>query len=377
MNSVRGKIARRGLAWLAVILAIAGSAGGLGFYKYNELAAAKAAAEASPEPMETVATVRARQGEWAASTRAIGTVVPLRQIEIRNEIAGTIAEMGFTSGGIVESGQVLVAFDTRQERASLEAAEAAARFAKETLERREGLRGSTAFSAQELDRARSEFAAASARARALEVAIEKKRIVAPFRARVGITNLHPGAYLDAGTRIGMLQGVDADAYVDFSLPQDSAAAIRPGVTVTLSGPALPGGSATAEIVAEDDSVDGTNRAVRFRAVASGLDGALRPGTFVDVAVVTSQPRPAVMAPLVSVRRSPNGQHIFVLVEEDGKLRARQRAVQTGPVQGDEIAIEKGLAAGELIAASGSFKLRDGALVQTDATPPANTGIGVN
>ena len=38
--------------------------------------------------------------------------------------------------------------------------------------------------------------------------IEKKRIVAPFRARVGITNLQPGAYLDVGSVIGRLQGVE-------------------------------------------------------------------------------------------------------------------------------------------------------------------------
>jgi membrane fusion protein (multidrug efflux system) len=79
----------------------------------------------------------------------------------------------------------------------------------------------------------------------------------------------------------------------------------------------------------------------------------------------------VLVPLASVRRSPNGQHVFVLVEEDGKLRARMRTVTTGAVLGDEIAVHKGVAAGELIATSGSFKLRDGLLVDTGtAAQPA-------
>ncbi len=69
--------------------------------------------------------------------------------------------------------------------------------------------------------------------------------------------------------------------------------------------------------------------------------------------------------------------MFVITEEDGKLRARQRTVQTGPVQDDEIAIEKGLAAGEVIAASGSFKLRDGLLVQADAPKAASGKVEVN
>jgi membrane fusion protein (multidrug efflux system) len=237
-----------------------------------------------------------------------------------------------------------------------------------TLDRRESLRNSPAFSAQEFDKAREDYAAATARATNLEVVIEKKRITAPFKARIGITNLQPGAYLDVGTLIATLQGVDADAYVDFSIPQDNAAMIRAGTVVTLGSPVIPGSTASAKIVAEDASVDRANRTVRFRAVASSLGQVFRPGMFVDVTAATSAPRATVLVPLASVRRSPQGQHVFVIETQDGKLRARQRAIKTGPVIGDEIAIDTGVAAGDLVATSGSFKLRDGALVQAD-TPP--------
>lgn len=359
-------------AWTVVLLAMAGIGGGLGLYKFNEIQTAIAAGEATPEPSETVAVTQARTGEWAGSTRAIGTVVALRQLEVRNEVAGTVAELGFVSGDIVEAGQMLVQFDVRQERASLEAAQAEARLAKLTLERRESLRNSPAFSAQEFDKAREELAGANARASNLEVAIDKKRIAAPFRARIGISNLQPGAYLAVGTHVATLQGVSPDSYVDFSLPQDGAALLKPGSMVTLAGQGIPNGSAPAKIIAEDDSADRGDRAVRFRAIANGLGGALRPGSFVDVTATTSASRPVILVPLASVRRSPSGEHVFAIAEESGKLRARQRAVSTGPVIGQDIVVTKGLAAGERIASSGSFKLRDGLLVQTD-TPTASIG----
>lgn len=364
-------------AWLVLIVALGSITAGLGLYKHREIEMAKAAAQASPEPAEAVVTVRARQGEWSASTRSIGTVVAMRQLEIRNEIAGSIAKLGFASGEIVSQGQLLVQFDTRQEEAALAASEADARLAKLTLDRREALRNSPAFSQQEFDKAREDFAAATARASNLAVVIEKKKLMAPFKARIGITNLQPGAYLDVGTLIATLQGVDADAYVDFALPQDNAAMIRPGTSVTLASPVIPGGSTTAKIIAEDASVDRANRTVRFRAVASGLGEVFRPGMFIDVTAVTSAPRTTVLVPLASIRRSPQGQHVFVLESVDGKLRARQRTVQTGPVVNDEIAIDTGLAAGDLIAASGSFKLREGALVQAEAPPAADQSIGTN
>lgn len=368
---------RHAFAWFLVLLAIAGIGGGLGFYKYNEIQRAIASSQAMPEPSESVVTVRAARGAWTATTRAIGTVVALRHVEIRNEIAGTIAEIGFKSGDRVEQGALLLKLDTRQEEAALAASEADARLAKLTLERRESLRKSAAFNEQEFDRSREEHAAALARAQNLAVLVDKKIIKAPFRARVGITNWQPGAYLDAGTLIVTLQGTDADAYVDFSLPQDSAALVRAGTSVKLSGPAVPGGETTATILAEDNSADGTNRAIRFRAVAKGFGELLRPGTFVDVTVETGKPQSAVMVPLSAIRRSTAGQHVFVLVDEDGKLRARQRAVETGPVTDGKIAIEKGLAEGELVAASGSFKLREGLLVQTEAPPAATPEVGVN
>ncbi|HEX9791455.1 MAG TPA: efflux RND transporter periplasmic adaptor subunit [Kiloniellales bacterium] len=365
-------MARHLLAWLVVVLTIAGVVSGLGYYKYSEIQSAIAAAASFPEPQEAVQSVRVRQGEWTSTARAVGTVVALRQVEIRNELAGTIVEVGFTSGAIVEAGQLLVRFDTRQEEASRAAAQAEARLARLTFERREALRSSQAVSAQDLDKAREEFEAATARVQMLEAGIDKKTILAPFRARVGLTDLQPGAYLEAATPIAMLQGVDADTYIDFSLPQDSASVLHPGVPVTLTGPQITGGAAIASIVAVDASVDGNDRALRFRALATGLGEILRPGAFVDVVAMTAPPQPALFIPLTAVRRAPFGQHVYHLVEEQGQVRARQRIIRTGPVQGGEITVLDGLAEGDLIAAAGSFKLREGLLVQTGtASVPAS------
>ena len=367
-------MSRQVVAWLAVLGVAVGIVGGLSYYKYAQITTAMAAS--FPEPQESVESVRVRQGEWAPTARAVGTVVALRQVEIRNELAGTVVEVGFKSGDIVEQGQVLLRFDTRQEEASLNAAEAEAEMARLTYERRKKLRVNQNVSAQDLDEAQQQAAATNARVLNLKVGIEKKTIVAPFRARVGLTDLQPGAYLDVGSTIAMLQGVGEDAYVDFSLPQDNAMALHPGVSVTLSAVQFPGRSVTAEIVAEDASVDDNNRTVRFRTLVKGLGGVLRPGAFVDVDAVIGAPQKALFVPLTAVRRAPYGQLVYALVEEDGKLRARQRIVQTGPVQGDDIAVLSGLEEGELVAAAGSFKLREGLLVVTDqpgdAAAPAQT-----
>ena len=57
------------------------------------------------------------------------------------------------------------------------------------------------------------------------------------------------------------------------------------------------------------------------------------------------------------------QYVFVVAAgKDGKPRSHVRKVLVGPVLGDEIVILDGLKSGERVATSGSFKLRDAALV---------------
>lgn len=63
--------------------------------------------------------------------------------------------------------------------------------------------------------------------------------------------------------------------------------------------------------------------------------------------------------------------MFVLEsDESGALRARLRRVQIETTVGDEVLLAGGVKEGERVAASGSFKLRDSALVSVIRQPPA-------
>ena len=74
-------------------------------------------------------------------------------------------------------------------------------------------------------------------------------------------------------------------------------------------------------------------------------------------------RMAVVIPASALRKGPGGDHVFVLATDDGgNTRAHLRQVRVDALAGDEVVIESGLKAGERVAASGSFKLREAALV---------------
>jgi membrane fusion protein (multidrug efflux system) len=48
--------------------------------------------------------------------------------------------------------------------------------------------------------------------------------------------------------------------------------------------------------------------------------------------------------------------------ESARWRATRRSVELGPQQGRNVVVSAGLQQGEIVAADGAFKLRDGALV---------------
>jgi membrane fusion protein (multidrug efflux system) len=79
---------------------------------------------------------------------------------------------------------------------------------------------------------------------------------------------------------------------------------------------------------------------------------------------------AVVIPVSGLRKGPDGDHVWV-VEPDakGSLRAHERKVESGPALGETVIVLSGLRAGEQLASSGSFKLRDGVKVQPALPTP--------
>lgn len=333
---------------------------GLAAWKGKELRASAAPAE-GPELAEAVTTVTAQAHPHRRTVTAIGTVRALRSVTLRNELAGSVRHVALTPGRIVEPGAVLVALDVSVEEADLRARRAQLALAQTTLDRMETLVARRAVSAEDVDRARAERDVAAAESQRIEAIIARKTIRAPFRARIGLSDVHRGQYLSEGTELTTLQGVDRAVHVDFAVSQEVAAQLGVGDTVFVDG--MAGTSpAAARVQAIDALVDADTRNAEIRAQVRDDPGAA-PGASVRVTVPLGKPTPAVGIPASALRRGPDGTHVWVIApDEQGKPRAHLRPVEAGDVLGDEVLILSGVQAGEEVAAAGSFKLRDGALV---------------
>jgi membrane fusion protein (multidrug efflux system) len=354
------------------ILVIATAAIGvaLATWKGVSIANTNAAAVNHPEPMEVISAATAEAREHLRTTTSIGTVVALRSITVRNELPGTVRYTHLEPGAVVNEGTVLVGLDVSVETAELQAQQAQLKLAETQLARMQRMVEKKAAAEQELDTARAQYDVAAAQIARTRAVIGRKTIRAPFRARVGISDVHEGQYLNEGSELTTLQGVADAAYVDFTVAQQVAAALRKGahVNVYTTESAEP---IKAQVLALDSRVDPTTRNAVVRARIADAGNSPSPGASVRVEVPVGAARSVVAIPASALRKGPGGDHVFVLFEAEGKTRVKMRQVTVDALQGDQVVISQGLEAGERVAASGAFKLRESALVAL-SNPPAQT-----
>ncbi len=343
---------------------------GLGFAKFRQTRAADAV-EFAPPP-EAVTTAVAQQEQWLTTLSAIGTVAAAQGVTVSADLPGTVDRIAFESGAAVRQGDVLVALDTRQERAQLDAALADRKLAGLIVSRMEAMLEKGVISRTDYDRAVAEDEQTAARVGEIRATIERKTIRAPFAGILGIRQVNLGQYLSAGSPVVALQSLDP-IYVNFGVPQQDAGEMRAGLPVRLpAGAGLEG-----RVTALDSVIDQATRNVSVQATFANPDGALRPGMFVSAQVNLDASRAAVALPRSAISYAPYGDSIFVVTElSDAKGQTyrgvRQQFVKLGEARGDQVAVLSGVDPGDEVVTSGVFKLRNGAAVLVDnEIQPAN------
>jgi membrane fusion protein, multidrug efflux system len=340
--------------------------GVLGFVKFQQFQAAAGQAASFQPPPVAVTTLVAKQEPWPATLAVIGTTAAVQGVTVSADLPGIVDRITFDSGRFVREGEVLVQLDTRQEQAQLTAAEAQRDLARLNFDRMQGLIKDGAISRAEYDLASAEQKQSEARVGEIRATIDRKVIRAPFSGVLGIRQVNLGQYLSAGDAVVPLQSLHP-IYVNFGVPQQEAGRMRPGRHVRITTDNLSGVEFIGRITAIDAVVNEATRNVQVQATVPNPDGRLRPGMFVQTAVILGESRPVVGLPASAINYAPFGDSVFIVTDvkgPDGQTYrgVRQQFVKLGSARGDQIAVVSGVNPGEEVVTSGVFKLRNGAAV---------------
>ncbi|MBX3259625.1 MAG: efflux RND transporter periplasmic adaptor subunit [Labilithrix sp.] len=363
-----GRLSRILIPTVALV-ALVGGLAAIKFKQVSLLIHAGEEMEKAGAPPETVSTAVVKREKWEATLTAVGSVTAAKGVALSNDAAGVVTRLHFDSGQTVRAGQVLVELDASVERAQLKSAESRLELATSTAARSRALAGKGSLSAAELERDVSAEKTASTEIETLRAQIARKTVRAPFDGKLGIRNVNVGQYLQPGTTLTVLESAGG-LHVDFTLPQQRLPDVHLGMPVR----AVVSGSGTeteGTLTAIDPSVDATTRTVKLQATLPNLKDELRPGMFVNVAVVLPERAEQLVVPLTAIVRAPYGDSLFV-VEGD---KVRQQFVRLGETRGDFVAVEEGVKDGETVVRAGAFKLRNGSKIvvnnEVGPTPELN------
>jgi RND family efflux transporter MFP subunit len=348
-----------------------------------------------------VDVVRAERGTYRPTIVAMGTVTPARDIVLSPRVDGEIVERapGFTPGGFVEKGELLLRIDPadyendvaqrrselQQAVADLELEQGRQNVAEQDYELFGGdLAGQNealVLRQPQLNSARARVDAARAVLAQAELELERTSIEAPFDAHVLTREVNLGSQVAPGDRLGRLVGLD-EYWVETTVPLSKLRWISfpedggEGAPVRVRNR-----TAWAEGVHREGYVDRQvgvlEEQTRFARVlvtvpdplAQGPGSADRPplviGAFVEARIQARE-----IENVVRVDRDHLRQNDTVWINEDGQLRIRDAEV----VFRDEryAYVASGLEQGERIVTTNLSTVVDGAKLRV-GEPGAGQG----
>lgn len=365
---------KRMLIMLVLVGAVLGGLFGFKAFVGGKIKEAMAGMANMPQ---TVSAMKAETSDWQPKIDAVGSLRAVRGAELSLEVPGVVEEITFDSGDQVKAGQVLLALRKDDEVAKLQSLEATATLAQITYDRDVKQLKAQAISQAIVDNDEANLRNAKAQVAQQKAIVDKKTLRAPFDGKLGLRQVDLGQFLAAGTVIATLQSLDP-IYVDFLLPQQAVAQIAVGETVRAKVDAFPGRTFEGKITAINPKIETASRNVQVRATVPNADQKLLPGMFATVELDTGAAQRLVTLPQTAVAYNPYGSLVYVVDDTgkgpDGKSQvvARQVFVTTGATRGDQVAILKGVAEGDMVVTSGQIKLRNGVpLIVDNRVVPTN------
>jgi multidrug efflux system membrane fusion protein len=329
---------------------------------------------ARPLPPTPISAVVAEVHPVPKSLPGIGTLQAVRQVMVAPEVGGMVTQILFTPGTTVAAGDPLVQLNDAPERADLANFQALLRVATANLERDKALSARDFQSHQMVDQQQSLHDQAEAGIAKAQAQIAQKLIRAPFAGQLGVRQVNLGAYVNPGGTVVTLTDLSS-LWVNFTLPEQTAAQVKVGQPAELRVDAYPGRVFNAQVTAIEPQISQQTRTLLVQATLDNQDHALLPGMFANVAVVLPEAPSLVVLPETAVDFSLYGDSVFV-VYEDGKddkgqpvLKVKRSFVKVADKFDGKVAILSGLTGGEQVAASGQLKLNNGTVVAIQPGDP--------
>jgi multidrug efflux system membrane fusion protein len=336
-------------------------------------------------PPALVTVAEATTGDVPQYLDEIGTCSADQTVAVKPQATGQITEIFFEEGTDVNVGDKLYTIDPKPYQATLNQAEANLAQGKAQLQlaqseyaRGQSLLPTNAISHEEVEVRRNSVAVAEAQIKSSVAAIDVAKvnlsycfITSPIPGRTGqhLLDIGNAVTANSNTVLVTLQKLDP-IYADFTIPENQLDAVRAqmksGVLKTMVRLPTdePNNAKSGQLTFLDNSVQTATGTIKLRAVLENKDRRFWPGQFVNVRLILSTIKNAVLVPSAATQISQKGPYVYVIEPND---TARLRLVKVGQRQGTMVVITEGIKPGERIVTEGQVAVTPGGKVKIQKT----------
>jgi cobalt-zinc-cadmium efflux system membrane fusion protein len=294
---------------------------------------------------------------------------PTSVIPVFPPVGGRVVRVEVRPGEAVERGQVLAELessDVTSARVDYQHALTDARVKGQQKQRSMDLLAKGAAAEKDVQQAEADAQMADAE---VTRTLDRLRVLGVDPA--GTTNEfkllspHSGVILDVGASPGEFsKSLDAPkalcTLADLSsvwavgdIYEKDIAGLKVGQQAEITVSAYSGKKWTGRVAAIADALDPVTRTLSLRVVLPNPDRTLKPEMFATIQLVRSV-SPAVLIPASSVIREGTTSYVYVQRKPN---EFEKRAVTLGPTEGEQIEVQTGVKAGEVIVSEGALLLR--------------------
>ncbi|MGH7793715.1 MAG: efflux RND transporter periplasmic adaptor subunit [Candidatus Binatia bacterium] len=327
-----------------------------------------------------VVVVTAVQKAVPVQIRAVGNVEAYSTVAVKSQVTGVLQQAHFKEGQDVKKGQLLFTIDPRPFEAALKQSEAnlardtaQLRNLREQVRRYAELVEKQYVSREQYDQIKTNADAAEAVVEADNAAVENAKvqlsycyIYSPIDGRVGSLLVNEGnlVRVNDGAPLVVINQVNP-INVTFAVPEQHMVDLRRHIgaaklQVDAAFPSDDGRPERGKLEFVDNAVDRATGTIKLKGVFTNSERRLWPGQFVNVALTLTTQADAVVIPSEAIQVGQEGQHVFVVKEDN---RVEMRPVTLGQTNEGEAIVAKGLAAGEQVVREGQFLLGPGSRIE--------------
>lgn len=331
--------------------------------------AASSAASARSVPVE-VTTAEPRS--FRDVIQVTGTVEALHDATISAEVGGRIESIA-SLGQRVEEGERVAGVNDRLLQASLEAAEAQYRLARETYRRQQALYRDSIISAAEYDNALAQRDQAQAQMVQAREQLDNAQPRSPFDGRVEERFVERGEYVGPGQ--SLVRVVDTRTVkVVAGVPERYIADVREGTEVRIRFRARRDSLVEGTVGFAGRTVDPDSRTFPIEVALGNPRGLLAPEMIADLFVTRTVLEDVLVVPRSAIVRDEDDRSSVYVVDRSAEPPvARQRVITVGPTSNGLAVVESGLEAGREVLVAGQSQVTDGDPIRVTGRQQLATG----